>query len=206
MLNAQSVVGFVAESGIRKTINGESFGKYAQTVLTVEVNYRVLRTRKKERLRYEKINPDPYTKRTAGRVAATPALQKKPVDLASCATQAHARRPLEYLHLAVALTAPMPVRHSRRALRRIPLTPHLNLLSRPIAMSHPIQTYAELQQQIHDDLRIQHPEWVKPNGESPMCDSYETCLTKMLDTLTRRRSSESIVPPDGALEPAVTGS
>jgi hypothetical protein len=102
MLNAQSVVGFVAESGIRKTINGESFGKYAQTVLTVEVNYRVLRTRKKERLRYEKINPDPYTKRTAGRVAATPALQKKPVDLASCATQAHARRPLEYLHLAVA--------------------------------------------------------------------------------------------------------
>jgi len=73
-------------------------------------------------------------------------------------------------------------------------------------MLHPIHTYTELQQQIHDDLRIQHPEWVKPNGESPMCDSYETCLTKMLDTLTGRRSSESIVPPDGALEPVVTGS
>jgi len=28
-------------SGIRKTINGESFGKYAQTVLTDEVNYLV---------------------------------------------------------------------------------------------------------------------------------------------------------------------
>ena len=40
-------------------------------------------------------------------------------------------------------------------------------------MSHPIHTYTELQQQIHDDLRIQHPEWVKPNGESPMCDSYD---------------------------------
>ena len=105
-----------------------------------------------------------------------------------------------------ALTAPVPVRHSRRALRRIPLAPILNLLPRPIAMSHPIHTYTELQQQIHDDLRIQHPEWVKPNGESPMCDSYETCLTKMLDTLTRRGSNESIVPPDGALEPAVTGS
>jgi hypothetical protein len=103
-----------------------------------------------------------------------------------------------------ALTA--PARHSRRTLRRIALAPHLNLLPRPIAMSHPIHTYTELKQQIHDDLRIQHPEWVKPNGESPMCDSYETCLTKMLDTLTRRRSSESIVPPDGALEPAVTGS
>ena len=58
-------------------------------------------------------------------------------------------------------------------------------------MSLPIHTYGELQQQIHGDLRIQHPEWVKPNGESPMCDSYETCLTKMLDTLTRRTSSES---------------
>ena len=105
-----------------------------------------------------------------------------------------------------ALTAPVPVRHSPRALGRIPLVPHLNILPRPIAMSHPIHTYTELQQQIHDDLRIQHPEWVKPNGESPMCDSYETCLTKMLDTLTRRRSSESIVSPEGALEPAVTGS
>jgi hypothetical protein len=44
MLDAQGVVGSLAESGIRKTINGESFGKYAQTVLTDEVNYRVLRT------------------------------------------------------------------------------------------------------------------------------------------------------------------
>ncbi len=52
-----------------------------------------------------------------------------------------------------------------------PPAPILNLLPRPIAMSHPIHTYTELQQQIHDDLRIQHPEWVKPNGESPMCDS-----------------------------------
>jgi hypothetical protein len=105
-----------------------------------------------------------------------------------------------------ALTAPMPVRHSRRALRRIPPPPILDLLPRPIAISHPIHTYTELQQQIHDDLRIQHPEWVKPNGESPMCDSYETCLTKMLDTLTRRGPNESIVPPYRALEPAVAGS
>jgi len=105
-----------------------------------------------------------------------------------------------------ALTALVPVCHSRRALRRIPPAPILNLLPRPIAMSHPIHTYTELQQQIHDDLRIQHPEWVKPNGESPMCDSYETCLTKMLDALTRRGSNESIVPPHRALAPAVNGS
>ena len=37
-------------------------------------------------------------------------------------------------------------------------------------MSHPIHTYTELQQQIHDDLRIQHPEWIAPSGESAMCD------------------------------------
>ncbi len=43
----------LGESGIRKTINGESFGKYAQTVLTDEVNYRVLRvlrTRKNRKI------------------------------------------------------------------------------------------------------------------------------------------------------------
>ena len=66
-------------------------------------------------------------------------------------------------------------------------------------MSDRIHTYTELQQQIHDDLRIQHPEWIAPSGESRMCDSYDACLTEMLDTLTRRRSSESIVPPDGRI-------
>ena len=105
-----------------------------------------------------------------------------------------------------ALRAPMPVRHSRRALQRIAPAPILNLLPRPIAMSHPIHTCTELRQQIHDDLRIQHPEWVKPNGESPTCDSYEARLTELLDTVTRKRSSESIVPSGGALEPAVAGS
>ncbi len=73
-------------------------------------------------------------------------------------------------------------------------------------MSHPIHTYPELQQQIHDDLRIQNPEWVKPNGESPKCDSYDACLTEMVNTLTRRGSNRPIVPPLRALEPAVTGS
>jgi hypothetical protein len=70
-------------------------------------------------------------------------------------------------------------------------------------MSHQIHTYTELQQQIHDDLRIQHPEWLKPNGESPACDSYEARLTEMLNTLMARRSNESIVP-HRTLEQAVT--
>ena len=78
--------------------------------------------------------------------------------------------------------------------------------TKPVAVPHQIHTYTELRQQIHDDLRIQHPEWVQLNGESPMCDSYEARLMELLDPLTRRGSNESIVPPDGALEPAVTGS
>jgi hypothetical protein len=50
--------------------------------------------------------------------------------------------------------------------------------AKPIAASHQIHGYAERRQQIHDDLRIQHPEWVEPNGESSMC------LLKLLDSLT----------------------
>jgi hypothetical protein len=33
-----------------------------------------------------------------------------------------------------------------------------------------VQEYVHLQRQIHDALRKEHPEWVEPNGESPMCD------------------------------------
>jgi hypothetical protein len=73
-------------------------------------------------------------------------------------------------------------------------------------MSHQIHTYPELRQQIHHDLRIQHPEWVQPNGESPMCDSYEARLMELLlDTLAQRGSNESIAPPHRALEQTVTG-
>ena len=44
-----------------------------------------------------------------------------------------------------------------------------------------VHTVAELQQQIHHDLRSQHPEWVGPSGESPMCDFYEARLTQLLE-------------------------
>jgi hypothetical protein len=43
------VVGYRAEPGF-KTRNGESFGKYGQTVLKAEVNYGVLRTRKNRKI------------------------------------------------------------------------------------------------------------------------------------------------------------
>ena len=40
--------------------------------------------------------------------------------------------------------------------------------------------YTELQRQIHDDLRIQHPDWIQPNGDCPSCDSYELRLAELL--------------------------
>ena len=45
-------------------------------------------------------------------------------------------------------------------------------------MSHQIHSYSELQQQIHEDLRIQHPEWVgsvagRP-GATPMSGVWQS--------------------------------
>jgi hypothetical protein len=70
----------------------------------------------------------------------------------------------------------------------------------PTVAPHEIHTYAELRQQFHDDLRVQHPEWVQPDGESPMCDSYEARLVELLDRLRRRESTRSIVDPHRLLE------
>ena len=47
-------------------------------------------------------------------------------------------------------------------------------------MLNEIHSYSEIQRQIHEDLRVQHPEWVKPNGDSPICDSYESRLAELL--------------------------
>ena len=58
-------------------------------------------------------------------------------------------------------------------------------------MLHQLHTYADLRKQIHNDLRMQHPEWIEPNGESPICDSYEARLMKTLDVLIRQRPSIS---------------
>jgi hypothetical protein len=64
--------------------------------------------------------------------------------------------------------------------------------TKPMAVPHQIQTYTELLQQIHYDLRIQHPEWVQQNGESPTCDSYEARLMELLEPSTGSGSNESI--------------
>jgi hypothetical protein len=66
-------------------------------------------------------------------------------------------------------------------------------------MSHKIDTYIELKQQIHDDLRAQHPEWVEPSGDCPTCDSYESRLAQLLDQLANRiRPRRRQAGPKGA--------
>jgi hypothetical protein len=41
-------------------------------------------------------------------------------------------------------------------------------------------SYVQLQQQIHDALRVQHPEWIEPTGDCPTCESYESRLAELL--------------------------
>jgi hypothetical protein len=62
-------------------------------------------------------------------------------------------------------------------------------------MRHEVHTYSALLRQIHTDLRIQHPEWIQPNGESPMCDSYEARLMELLDASIESGSNEAIAVP-----------
>ena len=61
--------------------------------------------------------------------------------------------------------------------------------------SDEMHSYIRLQQQIHDALRVQHPDWVEPNGNSPTCDSYESRLTELLG-LSPRTNSEVLVPTE----------
>jgi hypothetical protein len=68
----------------------------------------------------------------------------------------------------------------------------LESFTKPTDVPHQVHTYTELRQQIHDDLRIQHPEWVQPDGECPLCDSYEARLIELLGISTGRGSNESL--------------
>ena len=67
-------------------------------------------------------------------------------------------------------------------------------------MAHKVHIFAELLRQIRNDLRIQHPEWIQPDGESPMCDSYEARLMELLAASIGSGPSETTAVPDRAFE------
>jgi len=54
----------------------------------------------------------------------------------------------------------------------------------------------DLREQIHDDLRRQHPEWVLPNGESPMCDAYEARLMDLIESPAPELDKEKMQSDD----------
>ena len=66
-------------------------------------------------------------------------------------------------------------------------------------MAQEIRTYTDLLRQIRNDLRIQHPEWIQQDGESPMCDSYEARLMALLDASRSSESNENIALLDRVL-------
>ena len=79
------------------------------------------------------------------------------------------------------------------------------ILTKPAATgSNLVEALAALQLQIHNDLRAQHPEWIEPSGESPMCDFYEARLAQLLETYSRTGSDESVAAVHRALEEEAT--
>jgi hypothetical protein len=43
-----------------------------------------------------------------------------------------------------------------------------------------VEPYVLLQQQMHEALLKEHPEWVQPDGECPICEAYESRLAELL--------------------------
>ncbi len=73
--------------------------------------------------------------------------------------------------------------------------PPVTTPQRSLAVPDNIFTYAELQQEIHQALRVQHPEWVQSNGDSPCCDAYDARFAEILKRC----------PPPGGLTTPLNG-
>ena len=54
-------------------------------------------------------------------------------------------------------------------------------MNMPASSSDEIRAYVQLQRQIHDALREQHPEWIEQNGDCPTCESYESRFVELLN-------------------------
>jgi hypothetical protein len=60
-----------------------------------------------------------------------------------------------------------------------PVWSHMKM-NTPASSSGPLGSYVQLQRQIHDALREQHPEWIEKNGDCPTCESYESRFAELL--------------------------
>lgn len=46
-----------------------------------------------------------------------------------------------------------------------------------------IRAYEDLRRRMHEALAAEHPEWIEPNGESPILDAYDERLAESLKHL-----------------------
>ena len=53
-------------------------------------------------------------------------------------------------------------------------------MNRSASSSDETRSYVQLQHQIRDALRQQHPEWIEQNGDCPTCESYESRFAELL--------------------------
>ena len=59
------------------------------------------------------------------------------------------------------------------------------MVLKTVSAGNKVPGYTQLQQQMHEALRAQHPEWVQPNGGSLTCDAYERRFAELLRILAR---------------------
>ena len=62
-------------------------------------------------------------------------------------------------------------------------------------MSDKIRSYAELREFIRVSLRAQHPEWIRPDGDSPICDFYEARFAELLRLTRSQEDAKTSIQP-----------
>ena len=60
-----------------------------------------------------------------------------------------------------------------------------NMGLRTVTAANEVSGYRQIQEQIREALRAQHPEWLQPNGDSPACDYYEARFADILRSFAR---------------------
>jgi hypothetical protein len=112
--------------------------------------------------RHEQINTNSHTKRSAGGADTTSARESDRIGATPCVGRAAAGATVSS---GVARAAGFgTLNHG------IPAT----------VMFANVRSYSKLKQQIHVELRVQHPEWIQANGECPTCEEYELRFAELL--------------------------
>lgn len=58
------------------------------------------------------------------------------------------------------------------------------------------EAYTALQKRMHEALVAEHPEWIAPDGESPMLDLYDARFAELLNLLNPSESDHSATGDD----------